>query len=419
MANNLAKNYSTIVLQKFLPGFMSDLVLAKSVDREIISGAINPQTGSTVQVKRPHQFNVIRTTDGDLTGQSTSNLISATATAEVGQMITVWVDWSQVEEALELNQLDQILMPARQKIVSTLESDLATRMMKNASLSLGSIGTAIDAWDDVAQCGAYMKDLGIEGEMYAAINPWAAKDLAKAQSGLYAADGLVKTAWENAQISMNFGGLRAFTSNGLANVTIGTASGAVALAASPTVTYSALKDTYQTTLSIDGLGAGETITAGTQLEFPATYMLNQQTKSVLVNGSTPVPFTGTVLEDATADGLGVISVTISGAPIYDATNPQYNTVNRAVLINDVVNILGTASTTYKPSLFYTKGFFGLGSVQLPKLYGWDSSVVNYDGFSIRATRSSNTETGRQALRLDMLPTFCCFNPLMGGQFAGN
>lgn len=419
MANSLNKNVSQLVLKKFLPGFMSDLVLCKAVDRQIIAGEINVNTGGTVQVKRPHQYGVIRTADGDLSGDNPSNLISATATAEVGDYITVWIEYSQLEQAIQLNQLDEILMPARARMVDALESELAQRMMYNAGLSLGNIGTAIDAWDDVAQAGAYMKELGITGEMFATIDPWAAKDLAKAQSGLYAADGLVKTAWENAQIAQNFGGLRAFTSNNLSTVTIGTADGAVAVDANPTVTYTGLKDTYQMSIALKSLGANETVKAGTQLEFPATFMLNQQNKNSIIRGSAGVPFVGTVLEDVTADGTGDVTVTISGAAIFDATNPQYNTVTRAIVANDVVNILGTASTTYKPSLFFGKGYFGLGAVQLPKLYGWESEVINYGGFSIRATMSSNPETNKQALRLDMLPTFCCFNPLMGGQLAGN
>ena len=36
MANNLTSNTSSIVLKKFLPGFMSDLVSCKTVNRQLI-----------------------------------------------------------------------------------------------------------------------------------------------------------------------------------------------------------------------------------------------------------------------------------------------------------------------------------------------------------------------------------------------
>lgn len=61
MANNLDSNVSQIVLKKFLPGFMSDLVLCKTVDRQLLSGEINSSTGDSVSFKRPHQFRSERT----------------------------------------------------------------------------------------------------------------------------------------------------------------------------------------------------------------------------------------------------------------------------------------------------------------------------------------------------------------------
>lgn len=48
MPNNLDSNVSQIVLKKFLPGFMSDLVLAKTVDRQLLAGEINSSTGDSV-----------------------------------------------------------------------------------------------------------------------------------------------------------------------------------------------------------------------------------------------------------------------------------------------------------------------------------------------------------------------------------
>lgn len=60
MPNNLDSNVSQIVLKKFLPGFMSDLVLAKTVDRQLLAGEINSSTGDSVSFKRPHQFSSLR-----------------------------------------------------------------------------------------------------------------------------------------------------------------------------------------------------------------------------------------------------------------------------------------------------------------------------------------------------------------------
>ena len=421
MSNTLTKNVSQMVLKKFLPGFMDDLVLSETVDRQLLRGVINPNTGSSVQFKRPHQYRSERTTNGDMTGKTASEIISATATANISDYITVFIDWQQLEQAIELNQLDEILAPAREEMVTTLENELANFMIENTGLTSGLPSQPIDAWGDVAGTGSYFKALGVKGEMYATMNPWAVQDLADTQSGLASgSNNLVDTAWQRAQISKNFGGLMAFTSDSLESYTSGTAvDTTLVVDATPTATYTALKDTYQMTIALAGLAAGATLTAGQQLEFPATLMLNQQNKNKLSKRNAGVPFVGTVMADVTADGAGDVTVVISGAAIVDATYPQYNTVEGAITSADDVNILSAASTTYQPGLAYTKGFVGMGTVELPKLHTWDSSVVNHKGFSIRATRYSDPVTNVQSMRLDLVPSFCCFQPMMGMQFFGN
>ena len=71
MANNTSSNISQIVLKKFLKPWENDLVLCKTVDRQVVSdGDINPSTGDTIWVKRPHSYKSSRTADGDLTSET-------------------------------------------------------------------------------------------------------------------------------------------------------------------------------------------------------------------------------------------------------------------------------------------------------------------------------------------------------------
>ncbi|EPB7497055.1 P22 phage major capsid protein family protein [Klebsiella aerogenes] len=420
--NNLDSNVSQIVLKKFLPGFMSDLVLAKTVDRQLLAGEINSSTGDSVSFKRPHQFASLRTATGDISGQAKNNLISGKATGRVGNYITVAVEYGQLEEAIKLNQLDEILAPVRQRIVTDLETELAKFMMNNGALSLGSPNTPINKWSDVAQTASFLKDLGVEeGENYAVMDPWSAQRLADAQSGLHGSDKLIQTAWEQAQISSNFGGIRALMSNGLASRTQGAFGGTLTVQTAPTVTYNAVKDTYQFTVTLTGATASVTgfLKAGDQIKFTNTYWLQQQSKQVLYNGSAPISFTATVLSDANSTAGGAVTVTLSGVPIYDTTNPQYNAVSRQVAAGDAVTVIGTAGQTMKPNLFYNKFFCGLGTIPLPKLNSIDSAVATYEGFSIRVHKYSDGDANVQKMRFDLLPAYVCFNPHMGGQFFGN
>lgn len=421
--NNLDSNVSQIVLKKFLPGFMSDLVLAKTVDRQLLAGEINSSTGDSVSFKRPHQFSSLRTATGDISGQTKNNLVSGKATGRVGNYITVAVEYGQLEEAIKLNQLDEILMPVRQRIVTDLETELAKFMMNNGALSLGSPNTPINKWSDVAQTASFLKDLGVnEGENYAVMDPWSAQRLADAQSGLHGSDKLIQTAWEDAQISGNFGGIRALMSNGLASRSQGAFGGTLTVQASPTVTYIAVKDTYQFTVTLAGATASVNgfLKAGDQIKFTNTFWLNQQSKQALYNGSTPISFTATVLQDANSTAGGQVTVTLSGVPIYDAApQQQYNAVSRQVVAGDAVTVIGTASQTMKPNLFYNKFFCGLGTIPLPKLNSIDSAVATYEGFSIRVHKYADGDANVQKMRFDLLPAYVCFNPHMGGQFFGN
>jgi len=422
MANDLSKNVSTKLLKKFGPMFMSDLVLGKMVDTSKIAGEFDGASGETIYLKRPHQYQAIESSDGDISGSSSSNIIAARSAATVQNMISVKVDWNQVVQAFYSDQWEQVLKPMSDTVTTRLESMLATFMLKNSAHCLGTAGTAIDAWADIAQAGTFMKDLGYTGPVHAAIDPWSAQNLADLQKGLYTSDDLVRDAFTRARIAREFGGVNAYLSNALNTYTAGTADGGdmlVAVKTTPTVTYSALKDSYQLTVVLKNCGNALTVTAGQQLQFNATYLLNQQNKNVMLKNGTAVPFVGTVMTTATSDAGGDMTVTISGAPIYDATNPQYNTVSRAIVADDVVKILGTISTTYKPSLFFAKEAFSMTTISLKPLSGWDSSVVNWQGFSIRSTRSSDPDTGLETLRLDLWPAFACNNPLLAGHLAGN
>lgn len=421
--NKLDSNVSQIVLKKFLSGFMSDLVLAKTVDRQLLAGEINSNTGDSVSFKRPHQFSSLRTPTGDISGQAKNNIVSGKATGRVGNYITVAVEYTQLEEAIKLNQLDQILAPVRQRIVTDLETELAQFMMRNGALSLGSPNTPINKWSDVAQTASFLKDLGVEeGENYAVMDPWSAQRLADAQSGLHGSDKLIQTAWEQAQIASNFGGIRALMSNGLASRTQGAFGGTLTVSTTPTVTYDAVKDTYQFSLTLAGATASITgfLKAGDQIKFTSTYWLQQQSKQVLYNGSAPISFTATVLADANSTVGGAVTVTLSGVPIYDAApQQQYNAVSRAVTSGDEVTVIGTAGQTMKPNLFYNKFFCGLGTIPLPKLNSIDSAVATYEGFSIRVHKYADGDANVQKMRFDLLPAYVCFNPHMGGQFFGN
>lgn len=419
MANNFNSNTVEMLARTFLEKFESSRVLTKAVDTQLIQGEFTPRSGGTVSVKRPHDYNAIRTTGGDISGATKSDIISGKATATVQDYITVATEWENIQEALEADQIDQILAPMATRVVTTLETSLADYMKVNCNLSVGTPATAVDAWSDVAAAGSLMDSLGVpmDNDIFYAMNPYTVQNLADVQRGLASGDNeLVNTAWRKSQIASNFGGMRAISCNTLGTVvddaTLADRAGAVN--GTPTATYVAHKDTMIQSIPVDGFTASATIVAGSVVEITGVHYLNQSTRSAFIDGSgSLVKYRGVVTADVTLDGTGAGTLTVAGAAINEA-NGQYNTVDTAIADNDVITVLGTAGYTAQPNLFFHRQAFGMATVKLPKLYDTDTVISSEDGFSVRVTKYADGDANTQKIRFDLLPAFVTFNPFFAG-----
>jgi len=305
--------------------------------------------------------------------------------------------------------------------VTDLETDFAAYMLKYSSLRYGTHGTAVDAWSDVAGAGALMDSIGIptEAERYYVLNPFTTAALASAQNGLNSVDSLIRSAWENAQISTNFGGLRALTSSALASFTSSSgADRAGTLSSAPDATYVTAKDTMTQSIAVTALQANMVVKAGDLITIANVNRLNLATRQPMVSAAgAVVPWTGVVTANVTLGASGEGTLVVAGPAIYEA-NGQYNTVDAAPVNGAVVTIVSATNTLYQPNLFFTKQAFGLGTVKLPKLYSTDTVATTQDGMSIRISKYSDGDANTQKIRFDLLPAYAVFNPFMAGQGFG-
>jgi hypothetical protein len=420
MANELQGNINKKLLKAFTKNFQSEIVVAQTVDRQVLVNDFDPSTGTQVAMKRGVQYTPQRSNDGDLTSATANPIRVGQVLGEVGQYITVFVENTQVEEALETDQLDMLLKPIAEDMAITLESELVDRMIKNAALVSGTTGTKVNKWTDVSNAGALMKEIGVPaGEVYAVLSHFEAAALANVQSGL-GVQPEVSSAWATATIRERFAGFdRVLTSNNLPQYQIGTAT-AAALSATPNATYTQYKNTYQMSLNLSGVTPGTgTFKAGQQIQIAASKLVNMRNQRLVRKDANDIPITLTVMQDATASGGVITGLVVSGAAINEAgVLSSFNTVSRALASGDALVLLGTANSVQRPALAYHKQFFGMGSVQLPKLHSLDSSIINYNGFSIRVHRFSDGLGNKNRYRFDLLPTFCCFNPFLGMQLHG-
>lgn len=422
MANNLSSNITRPLARVFLDECEASRVLTKGVDTQLLQGRFTPATGSSVDFKRPHDYNSIRTAGGDISASTKSDIIAGKATGTVQNYFTVATEWSNIEEALELDQLEEILRPMATRIITDLEVDLCNFMINNGGFSVGDPDQPIDAWSDVSKATAKADSMGIPSDMLNyVVNPYVEANLADAQSGLASGrTGLVDTAWERAQISDNFGGARVWKSNALksrTSSTTGDRAGTVTSVNSSS--YVTFKDTMVQEITVGGFTGTPVIKAGEIVEVTGRHQLSLATRETFTDGTgDQVKWRGTVVEDSAAfvAGAGVIKVT--GPAIFEA-NGQYNTVDAALQSGDVITILGTDSKIYQPAMLFHSQAFGLGTVKLPKLYSTDTVATTEDGFSIRVSKYADGDKNEQKVRFDLLPAFAQFNPYWGGQCFGH
>ncbi len=424
MANNLTSNITRKLMRTFLKHFESNRVVTKTVNTQLFSGKFNPSSGTVVDIKRPHDYTTIRTSGGDISAETKDDIIAGKASATVQNYFTAATEWGNVEEALELDQLDDIIAPMARRIVTDLEVDFAGYMLKNCGMVQGTPGEAVATWSEVANAGALMSSTGVPSDMpwYYLVSPFTQVALADVQKGLTSADNLVTTAWQKAQISRDFGGLQALTAQALGSYTTNTVADlAGALNGTPTQTYVSVRDSMQQTLAVDGFTGTPTIVAGSVVEIPTRYIVNQSTRQPALDAAgNNIPWRGVVQADVTlAAGAG--NLVVSSPAIHETTGTRdaaYNTVVDALADNDVINIISPDDATYQPNLFYHPQAFAMASVKLPKLYSTDTEVTTEDGFSIRCSKYADGDANQQKVRFDLLPAYGTLNPFFAGHGYG-
>ena len=421
MANNLSSNVTEDLARIFMDKFEASRVLTKGINNQLLTPRLTPSTGGTVSFKRPHDYNTISTADGDISSSTKSDILAGKATGTVQNYLTVATEWGNLEQALDLDQLDEIIAPMATRMVTDLELNLGAYMTKNAALVSGTPGTVVDAWTDVADANALMHAVGVpaDSEWCYVMSPFTATALASVQTNLSVTPE-VNDAWRKAQVTNNFAGMNVLQSNAIKTYTSGaSADRAGTLSGTPTATYASVKDTMTQTLSVTAFTGSGTVKAGDVVQVTGRNRVSNATREVFLNrAGSSILWSGTVTADVILNGSGAGDLVVSGPAIFEA-NGQYNTVDSALASGDVITLLGGTAEVRSPSLFFHKDAFGIGTVKLPKLSATDTVATTEDGFSIRVTRYSDGDKNKQMVRFDMVPAFICFNPFFAGQGFGS
>lgn len=429
MADNFDSNFTRKLARVFLEKFESERVLSKNVDTQLLAGKFNPSTGNIVDFKRPTDYVSVRTPNGNVAGETASDIITGKASGIVQDYFTAFVDYDEADEAIKMDQIDQLLAPLATRIKTDLELDFAEFMMINTALLAGSVGTAADTWDDIAEAGAVLQSNGVPADApwFYTVNPFTQRALASTNRSLGAggvAGGLVKTAVDKATISEMFAGFdKVMTATTLASYTIGAeADRAGTLSGTPDVTYVTAKDTMTQVLAVASVGAGSTeIKKGETVTITAASgdvnRLNLSTRKIILNeASSPILWTGTVTADVTLSG-GAGNITVTGPMLFEADG-AYNTVSQSPLSGDVITFSGAANAIIQPNLFWHKQAFSIGSVPIKKLHSTDTLATTEDGLQFRVSKGVGFLENEQKVRFDFRPAYGVMNPFFAGQGFG-
>lgn len=423
MANNFDSNFTNKLMRVFLEKFESARVLSKNVDTQLLDGKFDPSTGDTVFFKRPTDYKSFRDADGDLTGNAASDIITGKASGVVQDYFTVHVDFNEADEALKMDQLDQLLAPMATRIVTDMELDFGQFMLENSGLLAGTVGTVVNSWADVANAAATMQATGIpmDDQWSYAMNPFTMTNLAEIQRSLGSggtSGELVKTAHEKAVISSNFAGMEVMTATTLPSFTTG--STLVDLAGTITsvdVTYATAKDTMTQSIVVGGFTQTDTVKAGSIVRVTGANRLNLSTRKPIIDGAgANVLWTGVVTADA-ALSSGVGTLIVSGPAIFESGTGvgSYNTTETAIASSDVITILNAADTLFQPNLFWHRQAFSIGSVPIKKLFSTDTLGTTEDGLQLRVSKGSDFTKNSQQVRFDLRPAYAALNPFFAGQ----
>jgi len=427
MANNF-NNFTLEIAKAFLDGFEAARVLSKNVNTQMLDGKFNPDTGTVTDFKRPTDYLTVRSPTGDVSGDTASNIITGRAHGTVQDYFTSFVEFDEADEALKMGNLKELLAPMALRVVTDLELDFGKFMLENGGLLSGAPGTAITTWSDVANASAVLKSTGVpkDAPWVAAVNSFTQITLANDQRSLGSggtSGELITQAHKNAIISDNFAGLKVMTADTLGSYTTGAEADRVGViaGANPDVTYVGAKDTMTQNIQVSGFGAGATvIKAGETLQISGRNRLNLATRELILDASgAAILFTGTVTTDVTLTaGAGIINIT--GPALFETTagDGAYNTVDSAPIIGDVVTLLGAASTTIQPNLFWHRDAFSIGSVPIKRLSAQDTFAETKDGIQMRVTQGSDFLANTNKVRIDIRPAFAALNPFWAGQLFG-
>lgn len=395
MANALIT--PTVIAKEGLMQLKNELVMGNNVHREYKQEFDG--VGNSVNIRKPVKF---YTADGAT--RVNQDVEEANTSIVVDQQKHVSWKFSSVDLTLTIEQYsERYIKPAMHTLAQTVDS-AGFAQYKNVWNQVGTPGTTPSTFATVSPVAQRLSEMSVPNmDRKLMLNPEARNSIAGDQVGLQNQQ-MVKTAYQAAQIG-RIANLATYESNNIKTHTVGlhdTGSTGAVNGADQDTTYALSKSTNSQTLVTDGWANSTAILkAGDVLTIAGVFAVNP-VPGEGTTGKTTLPYLQqfTVLSDASSDGSGNATITISPAII---TEGPYQTVSAAPADDALITVMGTESTAYPINLGYHKNAFALVTCPLIMPDGVAfKAQESSDGLSVRVVKDYDITNDEEIIRMDIL-----------------
>lgn len=396
----------------------NQLVFGRRVSSQFIN-QLTDENGLKVSIKRPPRF--IAKTGAALAAQ---DIIVGNVDLEVTEYRNVHIAVGDLEWIQSMNQLmqDETVLSAASTLAHDVDSFLAEKTTEFFS-EVGVPGNIIGSPAEFNKAHTRLMDQSVPNSNLSGVVSFA--DGEEIRGSLIGGDirGVNRTALERTRIPI-LSEVDLFASNNLFQLTNGTRAGTPLVnGANQNVNYRAVKSSVSQNLVLDGLGANETVKKGEVLTIAGVNALNPASKNDLGRLQE-----FTVMADATADGLGNITLAIFPWIIVPGTNDgtstdannAFGTVSAIPADNAAVTFFGAAGSVRDVRSVFHKGAIQLATARL-RMPDTGEAAFRVDpetNIGIRVWKGSDISTGQHIWRFDMVFGATTVDPFRGTRING-
>jgi hypothetical protein len=412
-----------ILTAKNAPGVTAKLAAAHLAEKALFCKSIskednstwgdsykNSQAGDTIYVKKPARFTVGTNLDITSAIQDVKEEKVALTLDKVG---TIGIKMSSLESAYDKPIKywnDEYVEPAINALAADLDKWALEKAARYTAQLVGTAGTQTGAIRTFLEARQKMVEqlAPTDAKNFCMINPATNTATVDARKGLFQKSDLISKQYEYGYIGTGEG-FNYMEGNLLPSFTNGADVTGIAVEASVVTIANGMS-----TLGVDGVATGATITKGTVFTIAGVYDVHPLTKQAYTHLKQ-----FTVIADAAENGSNQAILSISPAIYYTSGDPRQNVSAAPVDETGTLTFFGSASTAYAQNLAFHKDAFRLATVPLylPKNEEF-AAQETIDGVTVSVVRGFDIRTRENIMRFDLLAGLAAVRPEWACRISG-